>query len=82
MEFFEAPAFTRHLARYLDDEQYRTLQNALANVPELGDLMPGTGWISQAALGGRSPGQGPTRRIAGHLLLVRRGESDMADDDL
>jgi hypothetical protein len=43
MEFFEAPAFTRHLARYLDDEQYLILQNTLANTPELGDLMPGTG---------------------------------------
>jgi mRNA-degrading endonuclease RelE of RelBE toxin-antitoxin system len=43
MEFFEAPAFTRHLSRYLDDEQYRALQNTLANAPELGDLMPGTG---------------------------------------
>jgi mRNA-degrading endonuclease RelE of RelBE toxin-antitoxin system len=43
MEFFEAPTFTRHLARYLDDEQYRTLQGALASTPELGDLIPGTG---------------------------------------
>ena len=43
MEFFEAPAFTRHLARYLDDEQYRALQNALADGPQAGDLMPGTG---------------------------------------
>ncbi|MFZ0283995.1 MAG: hypothetical protein WAL32_02090 [Terriglobales bacterium] len=43
MEFFEAPAFTRYLSRYLDDEQYRELQNALANSPGLGDLMPGTG---------------------------------------
>jgi hypothetical protein len=24
MEFIEAPPFGRHLARYLDDEQYRT----------------------------------------------------------
>jgi mRNA-degrading endonuclease RelE of RelBE toxin-antitoxin system len=43
MEFFEAPAFSRYLARYLDDEQYRAFQDALANAPELGDLMPGTG---------------------------------------
>jgi mRNA-degrading endonuclease RelE of RelBE toxin-antitoxin system len=43
MEFFEAPAFTRYLSRYLEDEQYRELQSALANTPELGDLMPGTG---------------------------------------
>jgi mRNA-degrading endonuclease RelE of RelBE toxin-antitoxin system len=43
MEFIEAPAFTRHLARYLDDEQYRRLQGSLANAPELGDVIPGTG---------------------------------------
>jgi hypothetical protein len=29
MEFFEAPAFSHHLARYLDDAQYRVLQDAL-----------------------------------------------------
>jgi hypothetical protein len=29
MELFEAPAFTRHPSQYLDDEQYRALQNAL-----------------------------------------------------
>ena len=43
MEFIEAPAFTRHLASYLDDEQYRAFQNALAATPELGDVIPGTG---------------------------------------
>jgi len=43
MEFIEAPAFTHHLARYLDDEQYRSLQDKLANRPELGDVIPGTG---------------------------------------
>jgi hypothetical protein len=43
MEFLEAPAFTRHLAEYLDDEAYRTLQSQLAAHPELGDVMPGTG---------------------------------------
>jgi mRNA-degrading endonuclease RelE of RelBE toxin-antitoxin system len=43
MEFFEAPAFTRHLPHYLDDEQYRALQTALADSPELGDIIPGTG---------------------------------------
>jgi mRNA-degrading endonuclease RelE of RelBE toxin-antitoxin system len=43
MEFIEAPAFTRHLARYLDDEQYRRLQETMANAPELGDVIPGTG---------------------------------------
>jgi hypothetical protein len=40
MEFIEAPAFTHHLARYLDDEQYRRLQATLATTPELGDVIP------------------------------------------
>jgi hypothetical protein len=41
--FIEAPAFSRHLSRYLDDEQYRSLQDTLAGTPELGDVIPGTG---------------------------------------
>src|ERR1700681_3897454 len=43
MVFIEAPAFTRHVSEYLDDEQYRVLQNELAKNPEAGDVMPGTG---------------------------------------
>ncbi|HEY6358609.1 MAG TPA: hypothetical protein VIX35_10215 [Vicinamibacterales bacterium] len=43
MEFFEAPAFTRHLSRYLDDEAYAALQAFLAVNPDSGDVMPGTG---------------------------------------
>ena len=43
MEFTEAPAFTRNLSRYLNDEQYRRLQHTLADTPEMGDVIPGTG---------------------------------------
>jgi hypothetical protein len=43
MEFIEAPAFTRYVAHYLDDEAYRALQSRLAVHPESGDVMPGTG---------------------------------------
>jgi hypothetical protein len=81
MEFFEAPAFSRFLANYLDDERYRALQNALAMSPDLGDLMPGTGGF-QAALGGLSQRQVAARRIACHLLLARRPEPDLVDDHL
>ncbi|VAW66036.1 hypothetical protein MNBD_GAMMA10-3376 [hydrothermal vent metagenome] len=41
--FFETPVFTRLLPEYLDDKEYRALQLALLENPELGDLMPGTG---------------------------------------
>jgi hypothetical protein len=43
MEFIEAPAFTRYLSGYLDDEAYRGLQAKLAVNPDLGDVMAGTG---------------------------------------
>ncbi len=43
MEFVEAPAFTRHLSAYLNDDDYRELQARLGASPERGDLMPGTG---------------------------------------
>ena len=58
MEFFEAPAFTRHLPRYLDDEQYRALQVALATAPEMGDLMPGTGGFRKLRWADVRPGKG------------------------
>ncbi len=43
MEFIEAPAFTRHVHEYLDDDRYRALQGALAANPTMGDVMPGSG---------------------------------------
>ncbi len=48
MEFIEAPAFTRRLPDYLNDDNYRELQVTLAANPELGDLMPGTGGFRKA----------------------------------
>jgi len=43
MEFIEAPAFNRNVAAYLSDDEYLELQMRLAENPEAGDLMPGTG---------------------------------------
>jgi hypothetical protein len=43
MEFIEAPAFSKYVSGYLNDDEYRELQNRLAAGPEVGDVMPGTG---------------------------------------
>jgi hypothetical protein len=43
MELVEAPAFTRNLSGYLNEDEYRVLQQALADQPELGDVIEGTG---------------------------------------
>jgi hypothetical protein len=48
MKFIEAPAFTRHFADYLKDEDFKELQSKLAANPDLGDLMPGTGGFRKA----------------------------------
>jgi hypothetical protein len=58
MEFFEAPAFTRFLREYLDDEEYCRLQNLLAVNPELGDVMPGTGGFRKLRWADRRRGKG------------------------
>jgi hypothetical protein len=45
LQFVEAPAFSRFRDEYLDDEDFRQLQLAMASDPEAGDLIPGAGGI-------------------------------------
>ena len=66
MEFFEAPAFTRHVARYWTDEQYRRVQQELAVHPETGDVMPGTGGFRK--LRWSDPRRGKGRRGGVRLI--------------
>jgi hypothetical protein len=80
MEFLEAPAFTRYVSRYLTDDGYRELQHRLAAGPELGDVMPRNGRISEASLDRPKTRQGTKRRSASDLLLLPRRATDLADD--
>ena len=66
MEFFEAPAFTQYVSNYLADDEYRELRSQLASVPELGDLMPGTGGFRK--LRWADPRRGKGRR--GGLRII------------
>ncbi len=43
MVFVEAPAFTRRLSDYLDDDEFARMQAALISNPERGDVISGTG---------------------------------------
>lgn len=45
IRFIEAPAFTRHVSRYLDDGEYAALQWALMLHPEAGALIRGSGGL-------------------------------------
>jgi mRNA-degrading endonuclease RelE of RelBE toxin-antitoxin system len=58
MEFIEAPAFTRYLADYLNDDGYKELQAKLGANPELGAVMPGTGGFRKLRWGDIRRGKG------------------------
>ena len=73
MEFIEAPAFTRHLPKYLDDDQYRTLQARLAANPDFGDLMPGTGGFRKMRWADARRGKG---RRGGLRIIYYHFQSD------
>ena len=58
MEFIEAPAFTRHVHEYLDDDGYSALQAELAANPQIGDVMPGSGGFRKARWAASRRGKG------------------------
>ena len=57
MEFVETPTFTRQVTALLSDEEYRQLQNVLAENPEHGDLIQGGGGIRKARHGKQGKGK-------------------------
>jgi hypothetical protein len=69
MEFIEAPAFTRNVSAYLTDDEYLQLQSWLANNPEAGDLMPGTGGFRK--LRWADPKRGKGRRGGLRIIYYR-----------
>lgn len=58
VEFIEAPAFTRHVHEYLNDDGYRALQERLVANPSAGDMMPGTGGFRKMRWADRRRGKG------------------------
>ena len=43
--FVELPSFERHRKRYLDDDDFRELQDAMMEDPTVGDVIKGTGGL-------------------------------------
>jgi len=58
LEFIEAPLFTQLLPEYLNDDEYRELQFHLANDPEAGDVIQGTGGFRKLRWADPRRGQG------------------------
>ena len=43
--FIEIPSFSRSVADYLDDDELSDLQRHLIKMPDVGDVVPGTGGV-------------------------------------
>lgn len=71
MEFFEAPAFTRHVANYMTPDEYRELQNELARNPGAGDVMPGTGAFRKLRWADPRHGKGRRGGLRSSITFLR-----------
>jgi len=56
--FVELPAFARHRARYLDDEDFAAFQLVLMQNPLAGDVIQGTGGLRKIRWSDRRRGKG------------------------
>jgi hypothetical protein len=52
-----SPLFTKLVGEYLTDGEYATLQLALSEDPELGDIIPGSGGVRKVRCGTRGRGK-------------------------
>ena len=57
MVFIETTLFTKKVKDYLDDEQYRALQNTLIEDPLAGDVIPGMSGLRKVRWGSKSKGK-------------------------
>src|SRR3990172_8145316 len=56
--FVELPAFERHRTNYLDDDNFRSLQNLLMKNPMAGDPIPDTGLLRKLRFADARRGKG------------------------
>ena len=56
--FVELPAFARYRADYLNDEEFRHLQDLLLHDPKMGDVIEGTGGLRKLRFGNSKRAKG------------------------
>jgi len=71
VSFVETRLFTRLVGQYLSDDEYRKLQQALIDDPELGAVIPGSGGIRKVRWGLAGRGKRGGLRII-YFLRVRQ----------
>ena len=70
--FVETPLFTRLVYDDLTDDEYLKLQQALAENPETGDLIPGSGGVRKLRWAGQGRGKRGGIRII-YYVRTRQG---------
>src|SRR5689334_8618419 len=71
--FVETKLFTRLVQEYLNDDQYRQLQQALIADPEAGSIIPGSGGVRKLRWGIAGRGKRGGVRVIYHLR-TRQGQ--------
>ena len=71
--FVETPLFTRFITEYLCDEEYVELQAALAENPEAGAIIRGSGGVRKLRWAQKGRGKRGSLRVI-YYLRTRHGE--------
>ncbi len=73
MIFVETPLFTSQIQRLLGDDEYGAFQRVLADNPEAGDVIPGTGGLRKIRVAAKGHGKsGGARVIYYHFVSASR----------
>jgi len=73
VSFVETVLFSRLVAQYLTDDEYRKLQQTLLDDPELGDVIPGSGGVRKVRWGMAGRGKRGGLRVI-YFLRLRKGQ--------
>ena len=86
MVFVETPTFTKRILQLMDDERYTALQVYLAERPNAGDLIRGSGGMRKIRWAGNGQGKRGGLRVIYYwwiakdrismLLVYRKNEQD------
>jgi len=71
MIFIETPVFTRLITELVDDESYSELQKRLADDPEAGDLIQGSGGLRKIRMAAKGHGKRGGARVIYYYFVSR-----------
>jgi len=72
LEFIEAPIFSKIIHKYLDDDEYATLQWEMALHPETGDLIPSSAGLRKLRWSSKGHGKRGGARIIYYYNIPRK----------